>query len=47
MFMKKIINNIFEKVLILLRFRKTKKTQVKRLVYNKNSEKYEFRRKFK
>ena len=47
MFMKKMITNFLNKILISLNFRKPTKNKVKRLVYNKNSEKYEFRRKFK
>lgn len=39
MFMKKIINDILVKILILLRFKKSKKNQFKRLVYNKTPKK--------
>lgn len=39
MFMKKIINDILVKILILLRFKKSKKNQSKRLVYNKTPKK--------
>jgi len=37
MFMKKMITNILNKILISLKFRKPTKNKVKRLVYNKNS----------